>query len=390
MRGRSGDRSAALPRRTSRRSVLGLVAGGVAWTGSAVAQMRPSEAPAGGRRTMQGPPPMEGATAEGPPIIDTHAHLLGRTEIASDFLNSANFAIGQMDLLGIRRTLLLPPPQPPGFARSYDHELLLPAVRAHADRLSFLAGGGSLSPMIVAAGDAPAISAALRQEFEATADRLIAVGAVGFGEITVEHVSYEPNHPYVRARPDGPLMLLLADLAARHNVPIDLHMDAVVRDRPPPENLTIRGPNNPPILRANIDAFERLLAHNRGARIVWAHAGRDILGDWTVDLSRRLLAAHDNLIMSIALFPRPPLGATPQNFPFSVEGTLKPEWISLLADFSDRFVIGNDPFYAAPNMAGLRPPLSAMSRRFVNALPQPIATAVAYKNAVRLYRLAAV
>lgn len=333
---------------------------------------------------------MEGATAEGPPIIDTHAHLLGRTEIASDFRDSADFAIGQMNLLGIRRTLLLPPPQPPGFARSYDHELLLPAVRAHADRLSFLAGGGSLSPMIVAASDAPAISAALRQEFEATADRLIAAGAVGFGEITVEHVSYEPNHPYVRAQPDGPLMLLLADLAARHNVPIDLHMDAVVRDRPPPENLTSRGPNNPPILRTNINAFERLLAHNRGARIVWAHAGRDILGDWTVDLSRRLLAAHDNLFMSIALFPRPPLGATPQNFPFSVEGTLKPEWMSLLADFRDRFVIGNDPFYAAPHMAGLRPPLSAMSRRFVNALPQPLATAVAYENAVRLYRLPAV
>ncbi|MBM3559297.1 MAG: hypothetical protein FJX53_05350 [Alphaproteobacteria bacterium] len=94
--------------------------------------------------------------------------------------------------------------------------------------------------------------------------------------------------------------------------------------------------------------------------------------------------------MSIALFPRPPFGATPQNFPLSSDGIVKPEWIALLADHPDRFMIGNDPFYAAPHMAGMRPPLSAMSRRLVNALPAAIAAAVAHANAVRVYRLPAV
>lgn len=375
--------------RLTRRAALATLVGGGAWVGAAMAQTRQPQPAAGARRPPQGPPPMDGATASGPPIIDTHAHLLGHADIPGDFREAADLAVQQMDLLGIRRSLLLPPPQPPGFARAYDHELLLPCVRAHPDRLSFLAGGGSLSPMIAAAADADTVSDAIRRDFEAIADRLLAAGAVGFGEITVEHVSYEPNHPYVRARPDGPLMRLLVDVAAQRDVPIDLHMDAVRQDRPPPDTLTSRGPNNPPALRANVEAFERLLAYNRKARIVWAHAGRDILGDWTVELSRQMLAAHPNLFMSIALFPRPPFGATPQNFPMTQEGAIKPEWLALLADFPDRFTVGNDPFYASTRMMGRRPPMSAMSRRFVNALPQPVANAIAHANAARIYRLPA-
>ena len=46
---------------------------------------------------------------------------------------------------------------------------------------------------------------------------------------------------------------------------------------------------NPPLLRANIEGFERLLAHNRKTKIVWAHAGSDPLGHFTPALVRALL-----------------------------------------------------------------------------------------------------
>lgn len=92
---------------------------------------------------------------------------------------------------------------------------------------------------------------------------------------------------------------------------IDLHFDVVVEDIRAPEWLA--SPPNPASFRANLPGFERLLAHNRGARIVWAHAGSDMLGGWTVDLSRRLLAAHPNLFMSIRMAP----GHAPANHPLT-------------------------------------------------------------------------
>jgi hypothetical protein len=35
---------------------------------------------------------------------------------------------------------------------------------------------------------------------------------------------------------------------------------------------------NPPVLRANLSAFERRLEPNRNAQIVWVQAGSDMLG----------------------------------------------------------------------------------------------------------------
>ena len=56
------------------------------------------------------------------------------------------------------------------------------------------------------------------------------MGAAGFGEMAAEHFS--GGTPYQFAPPDHPLFLLLADIAARHDVPIDQHMNAVPRDGP--------------------------------------------------------------------------------------------------------------------------------------------------------------
>lgn len=54
-------------------------------------------------------------------------------------------------------------------------------------------------------------------------------------------------------------------------MPIDIHMEAVPDDMPLP--LGLNPSHNPGILKANISAFERLLSHNRKAKIIWAHAG---------------------------------------------------------------------------------------------------------------------
>jgi hypothetical protein len=45
-------------------------------------------------------------------------------------------------------------------------------------------------------------------------------------------------------------------------------------------------------------------------------------------------------------------GRAPQNHPLTPKGDIKPEWIQLLNEFPDRFVIGGDQFCGARYRAG--------------------------------------
>ncbi len=363
-----------------RRAVLGLGFGavGAALTSNAFAQ-RPGGP--GGAGSM--PPIPQG----GPRIIDVHAHFL--TNSQNPIRDAVQPAVEYMDRLGIAKALVMPPPQRPGQPLNYDYDTFLPLIRAYPQRFGFLGGGGTLNVMIHRHGHEPTISESTRQEFEAVAQRILAAGAVGFGEITAHHVSYFPQHPYESVRANHPLMLLLADIAARNDVPLDLHMDPVPQDMPPPLRLAERGGNNPQTLAANIPDFEKLLAHNRNARIIWAHAGRDTLGTWTVDLSRRLLATHPNLFMSLSLHP--PGGLVPANSLLEPGARPNQAWIDLVGAFPERFVVGSDYFHQSPSRSGgaqVLPPPSPHIRIFVNALPDSIGTKVAHENAMRLYRIA--
>src|SRR5262249_49498476 len=154
-------------------------------------------------------------------------------------------------------------------------------------RFAFIAGGESLNPMIQGTDPSKVTPETIRQ-LEQEADAIVKAGAVGFGELAAEHFSSgRGNHPYESVSPDHPLLLALADTAAKTGLPIDLHMEAVPEDMPFPRR---RGPPNPDYVRANIPAFERLLAHNANAHIIWDHAGWDLTGERTVLLMRSLLS----------------------------------------------------------------------------------------------------
>jgi predicted TIM-barrel fold metal-dependent hydrolase len=320
----------------------------------------------------------------GPKILDVHAHLFVTPQ--HSLRDAVAPALEFMDKLGIAKTLLMAPPQPPGHRGMYDYDSFLPLIRPHPTRFGFLGGGGTLNPMIHAAKGSSTLSDAARRDFETKAEQILAAGAVGFGEITAHHVSYFAQHPYETIPADHPMLLLLADIAARRDVPVDLHMDPVPSDMAAPARLAERGGNNPRTLAANIDGFERLLAHNRRARIVWAHAGRDSLGTWTVALSRRLLQQHPNLYMSLSLHP--PFGLVAENSLLGDGGQPNASWIALIEEFPDRFVVGSDYFHQAPGREGqtIGPPTPAI-RRFVNALPAGLGARVAHENAGRLYRV---
>jgi predicted TIM-barrel fold metal-dependent hydrolase len=162
-------------------------------------------------------------------------------------------------------------------------------------------------------------------------------------------------------------------------------MEAVPEDMPLPKNRRLRSGRNPEVLKANIPAFERLLMHNRKAKIVWAHVGWCNTGQRTVSLIAELLKKHPNLYMSFKISPR---DSFPENCPIERGRGLKAEWINLIREFPDRFVIGSDQFYLSPRMHGQIGPRSVEpTHRFLSLLPPDLAHKVGFENAERLFNL---
>jgi predicted TIM-barrel fold metal-dependent hydrolase len=317
--------------------------------------------------------------------IDVHVHFFADKGALADFDEAARHALRIMDAEGIRTMLVMSPPR---VREGPDAESLREIAKRYGPRIAMLGGGGTLNPMVQNAANSLEVSAEVHREFKATAERLLASGAKGFGEITAHHLSLGSGHAYAAVSPDHPLLRLLADIAAQHDVPIDLHLDPVPSDTATPAHLG--SGHNPPVLKANIEGFERLLAHNRKTKIVWAHAGSDPLGFFTPKLVRALIERHPNLALSIRpTSPRP--GAMVQ-----VTGEVNEKWVAVLRDFPDRFVLGSDTMIVATHYTGPQTPrLFAPQaegqrrgiRRLLSVLPPEVASRIGYENAERLYTL---
>jgi len=332
--------------------------------------------------------------------IDVHVHLVAGRGPQADFGAAISAALAAMDESGVRTSVIMPPPQIKGMP-VYDWRDYTAFLARYPGRFAFLGGGGTLNVMLHDPANAQ-VDAAQRATFESIANEILAAGAAGFGEIAAHHLSMMQNHPYEWVAPDHPLLLLLADIAARGDAVIDLHLDLVMRDSPPPARFRA---TNPDTLRENFAAFERLLAHNRRAKIVWAHAGSHPLPGLVPGLARDLLARHPNLYMSLRLPARMPLN--PQGGgPFkalphlivSPGGEIDPDWLRVLAEFHDRFVIGSDQFMANPQLSAYGPGLEfarfnaharGLIRRFLDQLPADLARRISMENPGRLYRIGA-
>jgi len=330
---------------------------------------------------------LEGQPKQRFAFIDAHVHFQARGQGqprhgVADYAGAAYVAELTMRATEISRSLVMPPPFGAGMPHAYDFEDFLPVVRSRRN-FSFLGGGGTLNPMIHGAVATRAVDAALERRFEARAFQILATGASGFGEMSCEHLSFTERHPYEAAPPDHPLFMRLADIAAQKGVPIEIHMEAVPHDMPTPEMFRRRSPNNPPILKANIERFRVLLAANREARIVWAHLGWDNTGARTVDLCRSLLAENPNLYMNTKIASEGGWA----NHLVSEAGFARPEWIDLIRQFPDRIMMASDTFHTAPSVSMRREPHVEGPRRWLDQLPPDLASKVAVENAQRVYRL---
>jgi len=237
---------------------------------------------------------------EGPPAVqapvpwtDVHLHLIGGRGPQEDYPGAVDVAIREMDRFGIAMAIVLPPPQVD--AQSvYDTSVFAAALPRHRGRLAYLGGGGALNPIIHRYAGPAGVTDTVKRDFAAAADAIIDAGAVGFGEMASLHISAAPGHSYEFVPADHPLFRVLADVAARRDVPIDLHMDAVEGEMPTPSRFAAHA--NPPKLAGTMDGLSRLLAHNPKARIVWAHGGSDPLGGMTAAAVGRLMDARPNFL----------------------------------------------------------------------------------------------
>ena len=326
-----------------------------------------------------------------PLFVDTHAHLDGITASGTDYAGAAETALGTFGAPGVRTAVVIPMPFNTT-ERTFDAPELSAVAERCRQRFAFGGGGGSLQPMIVAAASSSQVTADVRRRFTDAADAIVKAGGVVFGEMAAHHLSFNASHPYESVPADHPLFLLLAEIAARAKIPIDLHIDAVTRDSPTPPPLRQLSPANPPTLGENVAAFERLLAHARDATVVWAHSGADQTGPSTPALYRRLMQAHATLVLQLKIG-----GTTTPGRSLFIQNDvldgdrLRPEWLEIIRSFPDRIVLGGDNFHSTP---GARTPFqrpqdnSSRARTLLQHLPADLAKKVASENAMRIYRLA--
>ncbi|MEW6281308.1 MAG: amidohydrolase family protein [Candidatus Eremiobacterota bacterium] len=318
--------------------------------------------------------------------VDVHVHIEGSPGDGQRGAQAVQRLLKEMDRLGVEWAILMPPPQAPGQPPAASLESL-EKLRALAPGRLAVAGGGETLNRMIHSYRPEQVTPEVRARFRAEADRLAGAGVAAYGEMAALHLSFHPGHVFEEASPDHPLFLELSDAAARHGIPIDLHMEAVPEEMPLPRGFS-RSPRNPPTLHANVAGLERLLAHDRRAVIVWQHVGWDNTGCMTVPLLRRLLQGHPNLYLALRVEDRPGTldGQPMPNRILDREGRIQADWSALLREFPERFVLGSDEFISAKER-GRYPRSFSSTWSWLSQLPAEVASKIAGGNARRLYRL---
>jgi len=319
--------------------------------------------------------------------IDVHFHVVGNKGNLEGFDAAAQHALKIMSQNGMSRIVVMPPPRP---HYNFDIESIATLAKKYGPRISVMAGGGSLNPMMQEYGHMKAVPDDVLKKFRAIAEDILAKGAKGFGEIGVHHVSLNPTHGYESVPADNPLMRVLAEVAGEHDVPIDMHFDPVPKDSKKPRWITSE--KNPPVFKENISALDRLLDAYPKTRIIWAHAGSDPVGWYKPALVKKMLKKHPNLYFSIRTVAPPP-----RNPVWSRKSGINYSWVKVFKKYPDRFVLGTDSFVVTDDYAGMaQAPLifqekSAIQREGVNELlrylKKDVKRKIAYENAIRLYHL---
>lgn len=186
----------------------------------------------------------------------------------------------------------------------------------------------------------------------------------GIGEVFTRHDDLTALTHGEAPRANSEAMMRVYRLAAERGLPVNLHANLTsVRERRP-------------IYRAEI---EEALSQNPDTRIILAHAGTSaginrFQGElpWLLPTLRELLQAHDNLSIDLSW--------SVLEHMLDADGEPRAEWLQLLRDYPDRFVLGSD---LLGRFGRLGERMDAY-RPLLDALPEDIAHGIARDNLLRL------
>ena len=99
-----------------------------------------------------------------------------------------------------------------------------------------------------------------------------------------------------------------------------------------------------------------------------------------------LLHRHSNLSMSFKISPR---DSRPECMPIEQGAGLKAEWLQVIREFPDRFIIGTDQFYMSPRspMRQIGPRSVEPTHTFFSLLPPDLAFKVGQENPRHIFNI---
>jgi len=180
----------------------------------------------------------------------------------------------------------------------------------------------------------------------------------GFGEIALRHVSLGGEGADVTVPGDHPWMNIMSDIAAKYDLPIDIHMD-------------LEGTNK------GIAGLEKLLDHNNKTKIIWSHTAWARTREFvSAELMRQLLEKHPNLYSSIKI-------QTETGF-MDKDNRIKSEWLALFKDYPERFMTGSD---IKPGQRDNEFVYIINHRKFLEQLPPEILKRIERDNAKEIFKI---
>lgn len=135
----------------------------------------------------------------------------------------------------------------------------------------------------------------------------------GVGEISVTHFPSR-GFPEADFSPLGPIMTGIMQLAARYNVPVNIHCEVT-----------------------RITEFSELLETFPNVNVIWAHGGYT-----PYFLAKRMLAKHPNLTYELSARTYTNHPRSPDYTIFRNASEVWPRWLELIELNPGRFVVGTD------------------------------------------------
>jgi hypothetical protein len=221
-------------------------------------------------------------------LIDAHCHLV--PSICNDGLCGIEQVISNMDKAGVAKTVLFSLRSSKSFSAD-----VLEAYHKYPERIIPSRGDDNLNV------SNPATLNLVRSDLDTSIFR-------GIGEISTRHGADN----LLNIPPDNPFMLELWKLGAKYRIPVNVHCDN-------PQNW--------------LPELERALEQCPDTTFIWAHTGPS-----NPIILKGMFDRHPNLNADLSSLN--PIWGDIRGFP--MHQLEKPEWISMLEAYPERFLFGTD------------------------------------------------